>query len=86
MHILDTLETAYAYGLSVDPVISRLLEDLKVDIKTDPYHINDFETILSYWLPFTFVMNSLNRSMGLNDVYPFVINHAAKEKMGLYTR
>jgi len=81
MHIIDTLETAYSYGLSVDPLISDSLKDLKVDIKTDPYHINDFETIIRYWLPLTFAMNSLSRSMGLNDIYPFVITNPAKEKM-----
>ena len=81
MHIIDTLETAYSFGLSVDPLISGSSEDLKADIKTDPYHINDFETIISYWLPLTFAMNSLNRSMGLNDTYPFVISNPVKEKM-----
>ena len=81
MHILDTLETAYAYGLSMEPLISDSLQDSKVDIKTDPYAIHDFETIFGYWLPLTFAMNSLNRSMGLNDVYPFVITRPAKEKM-----
>lgn len=81
MHIIDTLETAYSFGLSVDPLISGSHEDLKADIKIDPYHITDFETIIGYWLPLTFAMNSLNRSMGLNDIYPFVISNPVKEKM-----
>jgi hypothetical protein len=81
MHIIDTLETAYSFGLSVDPLIFDSLKDLKVEIITDPYHIQDFETIVNYWIPLTFAMNSLNRSMGLGDVYPFVISNPAKEKM-----
>jgi len=81
MHIVDTLETAYSFGMRVDPVISGSTEELKADIKIDPYHINDFETIIGYWLPLTFAMNSLNRSMGLNDLYPFVISNAVKAKM-----
>ncbi len=81
MHIVDTLETAYAFGLSVDPLIAHAAKDLKADINADPYDIRDFETIIRYWLPLTFAMNSLNRSMGLGDIYPFVISSIVKEKM-----
>jgi hypothetical protein len=81
MHIVDTLETAYSFGLSVDPLVARSLKALKEDIKADPYDIRDFETIIKYWLPLTFAMNSLNRSMGLSDIYPFVISNQVKEKM-----
>jgi hypothetical protein len=80
MHISDTLETAYSFGLSVDPVVTQSRE-LKAEISRDPYDIHDFETIIRYWLPLTFAMNSLNRSMGLNDLYPFVISNTVKEKM-----
>jgi len=81
MHIVDTLETAYSFGLSVDPLIAHSIKDLKADIKSDPYNTRDFETIIRYWLPLTFAMNSLNRSMGLGDIYPFVISAPVKEKM-----
>jgi hypothetical protein len=81
MHIVDTLETAYSFGLSVDPQIAHSLKALKEDIKSDHYDIHDFETIIRFWLPLTFAMNSLNRSMGLSDLYPFVISGPVKEKM-----
>ena len=81
MHIVDTLETAYSFGLSVDPQVAHSLKALKEDIKSDPYDIHDFETIIRFWLPLTFAMNSLNRSMGLSDLYPFVISGPVKEKM-----
>ncbi|MGC4034549.1 MAG: putative zinc-binding peptidase [Chitinophagaceae bacterium] len=81
MHIVDTLETAYSFGLTVDPRGIRTAASLRAEIKTDPYRVNDFETIKQLWLPLTFAMNSLNRSMGLNDLYPFIIPPPVFEKM-----
>jgi hypothetical protein len=81
MHITDTLETAYSFGLSTDPKIAHSLKAFKSEINADPYDIHDFEKIIRFWLPLTFAMNSLNRSMGLGDSYPFVISNSVKEKM-----
>ena len=44
-------------------------------------YIEDFENVITLWLPLTFAMNSLNRSMGLKDIYPFMINNAVVAKM-----
>ena len=81
MHIVDTLETAYSFGLSIDPKGERTAASLNAEIKTDPYRVNEFESIIRLWLPLTFAMNSLNRSMGLNDLYPFVIAPTVMNKM-----
>lgn len=80
LHIIDTLETAYSFGLSVMPSVSAS-QNLNVTIKNDPYLNRDFESIFQMWLPLTFAMNSLNRSMGLKDSYPFVISEPVKQKM-----
>ena len=32
-----------------------------------------FDEITQGWLPLTYAVNSLNRSMGLPDFYPFVL-------------
>jgi hypothetical protein len=81
MHMADTLETAYSFGLSVDPRGMRTAATLSAEIKADPYQVHDMETIIQLWLPLTFAMNSLNRSMGLQDLYPFVIPPTVIEKM-----
>ena len=47
----------------------------------DPYAEADFEPIMAAWLPLTFAMNSLNRSMGQPDPYPFVIGAAVVPKL-----
>jgi hypothetical protein len=35
----------------------------------------------SDWVPLTVALNSLNRSMGLRDLYPFVLTDTALEKL-----
>ena len=79
MHIMDTLETACSFGLSVNPQVTA--EGLRADIKTDPYTTEDFDAIMSWWHPLTLAVNSLNRSMGLSDIYPFVLTATVKAKM-----
>jgi hypothetical protein len=41
----------------------------------------DFAPIIEDWLPLTFAVNSINRSMVLDDLYPFVITPAVVEKL-----
>lgn len=81
LHIIDTLETAYAFGLSVHTGVSKQAVSLDANITDDPYRLENFDNIINLWLPFTFAMNSVNRSMGQPDLYPFVIRPKVIEKM-----
>jgi hypothetical protein len=38
------------------------------------------------WAALTYAMNNLNRSMGLNDAYPFVLSPPALAKLALVHR
>jgi hypothetical protein len=69
-HIVDTLETAGAFGLSVRPRVAKG-NDLAARVDFDP-HQADMDRLVDAWLPLTFAVNSINRSMGLSDLYPFV--------------
>lgn len=80
LHITDTLETAFAFGIELDPRGTRN-EQLKADVDFDPYHQQNFNLIFDTWLPVTFAMNSLNRSMGIPDLYPFITSTTAVAKM-----
>lgn len=73
LHIVDTLETARAFGLKVLPDIASGSE-MAADMDFDPHHERDLNRIIAAWLPLTFAVNSLNRSMGQPDLYPFVLS------------
>ena len=70
-HMVDTLETAGAFGIRVKPKISKGA-DLAATIDFDP-HSATMERIIAAWLPLTFAVNSINRSMEIADLYPFVL-------------
>jgi hypothetical protein len=70
-HMVDTLETAHAFGLSVRPKVSKG-SSFATKIDFDSHHA-EMDRIIEAWLPLTFAVNSINRSMGLPDLYPFVL-------------
>jgi hypothetical protein len=70
-HMVDTLETASAFGLRLRPQVAKAA-GLDAVIDFDP-HTADMDRIIDTWLPLTFAVNSINRSMGQPDLYPFVL-------------
>jgi hypothetical protein len=81
LHIIDTLETASAFGLRIHP--RRTEEELlHADINFDPYKAGTIEQLIESWLPLTFAMNAINRSMGHADLYPFVLSQPVVRKLG----
>ncbi|WP_207459375.1 putative zinc-binding peptidase [Azospirillum sp. SYSU D00513] len=81
LHIVDTLETARAFGLKVRPRIKEGAE-LQAEVDFNPYRTSSIEDIIETWLPLTYAVNSLNRSMGQPDLYPFIISPTVVEKLG----
>jgi hypothetical protein len=80
LHIVDTLEMASAFGIRVQPRVVRD-EALATEIDLDPYRSDDMQEIVDAWLPLTFAVNSLNRAMGNQDLYPFVLSPRAIAKL-----
>ncbi|TVR51890.1 MAG: hypothetical protein EA425_05935 [Puniceicoccaceae bacterium] len=73
LHIMDTLETAASNGLEIRTAHHhRFLRN--------PFEC-DFTAIREDWLALRFVLNSLNRSMGMPDPYPFVVSDAVAAKL-----
>lgn len=83
-HIVDTLETARAFGISTQPRVARAAS-LDAPVDFDPYQAN-VDQLIEAWLPLTFAINSINRSMGLNDLYPFTIGPGIVVKLGYVYR
>ena len=40
-----------------------------------------FDRLIDSWFPLTYVLNNLNRGLGLADAYPFVLPAPAVEKL-----
>lgn len=81
LHIIDTLETAWAYGISLSPAIRYNNNEFRFSIDRNPYTVKEFDHIIRQWMYFSVVLNNLNRSMGLKDAYPFVIPPPVMEKL-----
>jgi hypothetical protein len=79
LHMVDTLETAGAFGIRIRPTVGKTM-DLATSIDFDP-HEAPIERIVDAWLPLTFAVNSINRSMGLHDLYPFILAPAVVIKL-----
>jgi hypothetical protein len=78
-HMVDTLETANAFGVRVKPRVAKGAA-LTTVIDFDP-HAAPLARIVDAWLPLTFAMNSINRSMGLQDLYPFTLGPTVIAKL-----
>ena len=79
-HMVDTLEMAGAFGLSVNPRLPKGGKRLAAVINFDP-HSAPMDRLVEAWLPLTYAMNSINRSMGLQDLYPFILTPAVIVKI-----
>ncbi|MGV9827597.1 MULTISPECIES: zinc-binding metallopeptidase family protein [unclassified Gordonia (in: high G+C Gram-positive bacteria)] len=71
LHIRDTLDTAAAFAVA--PAGAILDADLPGQV--------GFDRIIDWWLPLTWALNQINRSMGHQDLYPFVLPPKVLEKM-----
>ncbi|MET9489387.1 putative zinc-binding metallopeptidase [Nocardia sp. NPDC006630] len=71
LHIRDTLDTAAAFGFA--PAGATL----------DRPQLGEagFDRITELWLPLTWALNMVNRSMGHPDLYPFVLAGPVLDKM-----
>jgi hypothetical protein len=78
-HIVDTLESARAFGIIVLPRVAAGAE-LATTISFDP-HKAKVGQITDAWTGLSIAVNEINRSMGLPDLYPFVLAPAVITKL-----
>ena len=84
LHLMDMVETAYYHGVAVHPRDGA--RPMAAEVTADPYDLADFDEVIGLAVPLTFAVNSLNRAMGLSDVYPFVISGPVREKLSFIHR
>lgn len=71
LHIRDTLDTAATFAMA--PASSMM--------GAVPAGDAAFDRLIGQWLPVSWVLNQLNRSMGHTDLYPFVLADPVVEKI-----
>ena len=54
---------------------------LETEVTFNPHRGVPMQKLIDAWLPLTYAVNCLNRSMGQPDIYPFVIAPKVIEKM-----
>ena len=80
LHMIDTLETANDFDFSLagikiaNPIPSNEIHD-------QVFIASSFTHLFDNWCQLTKALNGLNRSMGLDDAYPFVISITALDKL-----
>ncbi len=80
LHIVDSVETASAFGVTVRPDIDAE-SVLSVDTRIDPYEEALFDRLAQIWSPLTIALNAMSQSMGQSDLYPFVLSPAVITKL-----
>jgi hypothetical protein len=81
LHIVDTLETARSFSLNVRPP-GTAPEAGADEVVPAEYRPQSFAAMMQRWFPLTNAINSLSRSMGQPDVYPFVLSPTVIGKLG----
>ncbi|WP_320199089.1 zinc-binding metallopeptidase family protein [Agrobacterium sp. rho-13.3] len=78
LHIVDTLETAHAFGIAIEP---EGHQELDADVAFEPYRARSAQQLVNAWIPLSVALNSMQRSMGEADLYPFVLTPAVVDKL-----
>ena len=78
LHMVDVLETAASYQTRM-----TMAEGSPSVSMGDPFvqPAPSFEDMVAQWVPVTLLLNSLNRSLGQQDAYPFALSAGALEKL-----
>lgn len=86
LHMVDTLETAGQFNMMLSPRDPDRDTGERQFALFDPYDQDSLDPLLEHWVPLTLALNSLNRSMGHQDAYPFVLAPAVIDKLRLVHR
>lgn len=82
LHIVDTLETSRSVGFAV---AGQVVKPPATAPESQPL-LATLEELLVDWSQLSLAMNALNRSMGLDDAYPFSLSVPAAEKLAFVHR
>lgn len=83
IHILDALEMATACGMRLLPPRADEPSLLQAALPAGDCgeETQSFDAMISHWFALSYVLNNLNRGLGLADAYPFVLSQAVINKL-----
>jgi hypothetical protein len=82
LHIRDTLQSAAAYGVRVDGPSIPLADS--APLHSEPTDTAaDVSAMLEAWIPMTYALNAISRSMGALELYPFILTAEIAAKLAL---
>lgn len=80
LHMIDLLETAASFDTRLTVPTAHTAVPEQVGDPFEGMH-SDFDEWLHQWVPLTVLVNSLTRSLGQEDAYPFALSPASLEKL-----
>lgn len=78
LHMNSTLDTAFYTGMTIS---KQHAIDRELKFEKCPVGDTDFQQMIKNWFALTYGLNALNRSMGLEDAYPFTLSPKVLQKI-----
>lgn len=86
LHVWDALQTAASYRVSVAGPAHVTDPTGTFAGRIDAPAVGRFAEALQQWLPLSYALNALNRSLGNEDLYPFVLAPPVVDKLTFVDR
>ena len=80
LHMVDTIETAHDFGFSIHG-FDVSAPGTNAQMNSGYFTPVVFDELFDDWCRLSVALNALNRSMGLDDAYPFAISNPALNKL-----
>ncbi len=87
LHLHGVLQTAASYRLRVDgPALDGLATPDAWASDPSALRWRTIEELIATWLPLSYALNAVSRSVGGDDLYPFVLPPPVVDKLGVIHR
>ena len=83
LHMVDTLETANDFDFSLRGMVPT---GETVNAQNTSGYLQDLTGLMNDWSKLTSALNAMSRSMGVRDMYPFVLTKDVKAKLEMIHR
>jgi len=83
LHMVDTLETAHDYEFSLQGLLPTSETS---DVQFGLGYFTDLSALMDDWSRLTAALNAMSRSMGVPDMYPFMLTDVVRAKLEMIHR